>query len=268
MERIHDRRFLVVQLGLYHGYMTNTDATLQSALTLLGEFGWRVTDCQSEVFGPGGTLGRETRGDVVLVDRLLPVLRRLNPLANESSLSLAVDELVRDRGSMDLIVANREVHLLLLDGFRRVDPGETPPEDSEQVVRYIDWDHPETNDFLVAGAFGVTGEMSTCRCGLVGFVNGIPLAVLEVSSAHRDLERAFEATLVEYERAVPQLFWYNAFSILSNGIESRVGPVGAAWEHFGTWKRAVTEEEAKRRKLGEIVRSLSSDAAGRAAADR
>ncbi|MBN1629709.1 MAG: type I restriction endonuclease subunit R [Thermoleophilia bacterium] len=234
--------------------MTNTDATQQSAVALLGELGWKVTDCQSEVFGPGGTLGRETKGDVVLVDRLLPVLRRLNPTATEGALSLAVDELVRDRSSVDLVAANRAIHVLLRDGYRAAGSGEVGADSPEETVRYVDWDHPEVNEFLAAHGFGVTGESFTYCCDLVGFVNGVPMVVLEVKTVHRDLESAFNATVAEYEQGAPHLFWYNAFSIIANAAESRVGPIDAGWEHFGLWKRAATEEEAPWQSLETTIR--------------
>mgnify|MGYP003743331309 FL=1 len=233
--------------------MLTDDPTQRTALDLFDELGWRTADCRNEECGPGGTLGRETRADVVLVERLLPVLRALNPGVTEDDLGLAVERLTRDRSTLDPVSANRDVYQLLRDGCRVAAPG---PDGTgvAQTVRFVDWDDSEANDFLAVRGFCVTGETSTRCLDLVGFVNGIPVVVGEIKSVHRDLEGAFGSTLVEYERMFPQLYWYNAFSIISNGDEGRLGPMATAWERWGTWKRVAAEEEAPQASLERLIR--------------
>jgi type I restriction enzyme R subunit len=233
--------------------MTNGDSIERLAVTFFEQLGWETTDCHNEVFGPGGTLGRETKGEVVLLERLRPALRLLNPGASEGDLTLAVEELVRDRDAMSLAEANREVHRLLRDGCPVLPSGGVGGRERAKTVRYLDWDDPGANDFLLACQFGVTGETCTRRCDLVGFANGIPLVVLELKATRKYLEDAFDRTLVDYQKSIPQLFWYNAFSIISNGLESRVGPIGAVWERFGEWKRAAAEEEVPSASLETVM---------------
>ena len=89
----------------------------QPAITLLAELGWQTVSAMEEVFGPHGTLGRDTKNEPVLVLRLRAALDRLNPSLPPEALSIAVDELTRDRSTMSLAAANREVYGLLKEGI-------------------------------------------------------------------------------------------------------------------------------------------------------
>jgi len=226
----------------------------QPAIALFASLGWETAGCYDETYGHGGTLGRETRGDVVLVRRLLPSLRRLNPGVSNGSLVLALEEMVRDRSAMSSVEANREVYRLLKAGHRVVLPSLEDGEEQVETVQYLDWNHPENNDFFLASQFWVTGEMYTRRCDLVGFVNGIPLVLIELKAIDKDLKNAYDDNLTDYKATIPQLFWYNQLVILSNGSESRAGTVTAEWEHFGEWKRVASEDEAPLVSLETMIR--------------
>ena len=119
------------------------------------------------------------------------------------AITAAVDELTRDRSAMGLPAANREVYRLLKDGIAvSVAVPEAPPSPKLRTltpasprgrgegrgsggqrterVRVIDWENPAANDFLLVSQFSVTGALYTCRPDLVGFVNGLPLVVIEL----------------------------------------------------------------------------------------
>jgi type I restriction enzyme R subunit len=78
---------------------------------------------------------------------------------------------------------------------------------------------------------------------LIGFVNGLPLIFIELKKSHSKVEHAFKNNLKDYKSTIPQLFWYNAFIILSNGSQAKIGSVTAGWEHFSDWKRINSEGE-------------------------
>src|ERR1700689_5011902 len=99
-----------------HAY-TEDQLVEQPAIALFAELGWQTVSALEETFGAGGTLGRDTKGDVVLVPRLRAALARLNPELPPEAIATAVDELTRDRSAMILAAANREVYLLLKDGI-------------------------------------------------------------------------------------------------------------------------------------------------------
>ena len=213
----------------------------QPAIELYQSLDYEHQNCFNEKFGENGTLGRETPSDVVLVPRLKTALFHLNPDLSEEAIALAVEELTRDRSSLNPVIANREIYRMLKDGLKvpiRMEDG------SEEVetVKVIDFDNPETNDFFLASQFWVTGEMYKRRADLVCFVNGVPLIFIELKATHKRLENAYRDNLADYKNTIPQLFWYNAFIILSNGSESRIGTISADWEHFSEWKKIGREE--------------------------
>ncbi len=100
----------------------------QPAVGLFAELGWTTVSALDETFGAAGTLGRETKGEVVLVSRLRAALVRLNPTLPPEAIAAAIDELTRDRSAMGLPAANREVYTLIKDGIRvSIASPEVPP---------------------------------------------------------------------------------------------------------------------------------------------
>ncbi|WOF15410.1 type I restriction endonuclease subunit R [Methanoplanus sp. FWC-SCC4] len=226
----------------------------QPAIRLFEELGWQTQNCFDETFKTGGgSCGRETTSEVILIKRLIPALERLNPTLPAEALDIAVEELVRDRSKMSPVAANREVYELLKNGVRvrfRNDAGGYETEN----VKVIDWRNPDNNDFFLASQLWITGELYKRRTDLLGFVNGIPLVFIELKASHRNLKSAFDDNLTDYKTAIPQLFWYNALLILSNGSESRIGSITSSWEYFSDWKRINSEGEAGVISLDTIIR--------------
>ena len=257
-----------------HAY-TEDQLVEQPAIGLFAELGWTTVSAWEESFGATGTLLRETKGEVVLVSRLRAALERLNPALPPEAITAAVDELVRDRSAMSLEAANREVYLLLKEGIKvsvadtgtdsTPHPSPLPSRGGEGVrskgggqkterVRVVDWEHPANNDFLLASQFSVTGALYTCRPDLVGFINGLPLVVIELKKPGVPARAAFDENLTHYKQQVPALFWYNALLIASNGTDSRVGSLTANWGRFFEWKRIEREDEPRRVSLEVMIR--------------
>jgi type I restriction enzyme R subunit len=228
--------------------MTNTDYSEnalveQPAIALFEELDYQAADCFYEKIGPeNSTLGRETTAEVVLVPKLRAALKKLNPDVVTDALQLAIEELTRDRSAMSLAHANREVYKLLKDGVR-VNFQDDEGNEANETVRVIDWNEPENNDFFLASQFWVSGNIYKRRGDLIGFVNGLPLLFIELKKTHSKVEHAYKNNLKDYKQTIPQLFWYNALIILSNGSEAKIGSVTAGWEHFSDWKRINSEGE-------------------------
>ncbi len=225
----------------------------QPAIDLFSEIGWETANCWGESFGENSTLGRETPNEVVLVSRLRPALQSLNSDLPNEAIDLAIEELVKDRSLMSPAQANREVYRLLKDGVRIFVPSEEG--DTVEVVKVIDWTNPENNDYFLASQFWVSGEMPPRRrADLVGFVNGLPLVFVELKASHKRVENAYRDNLRDYKNAIPQIFHYNAFVVLSNGSESKIGSMTASWEHFAEWKKINSEGEEGRVSLETVIR--------------
>ncbi|QIR36777.1 type I restriction endonuclease subunit R [Tolypothrix sp. PCC 7910] len=232
----------------------DSEAALENnTIALFSQLQWQTANCYHETFGTNSTLGRETRDEVVLIPKLQSAIHNLNPDLPTVAIQLAIEELTRDRSTLSLANANAEIYQLLKDGVKvsfKNDEGE----EQAETVKVIDWNHPENNNFFLASQFWVTGEIYTRRTDLVGFVNGLPLVFIELKAHHQRLELAYKNNLTDYKQTIPQLFWYNAFIILSNGIKSRIGSLTAKWEHFAEWKKINSEGEEGIISLDTIIR--------------
>ena len=244
----------------------NTEDQLveQPAIQLFEALGWETVSASDEAMGLTGTLGRETTAEVVLVPRLRAALERLNPTAPPEATALAIESLTRNRATMSLVAANREVHDLLKTGVSVSVPDREHGGQKTERVRVIDWQQPFAgNDFLLVSQMTVTGALYTVRPDLIGFVNGLPLVVVELKKPGVPARQAFDDNLTSYkhpQNGIPDLFWYNALLIASNGIESRVGTLTADWERFFEWKRIAREDEPRRVSLEVMLRGVCDPA--------
>lgn len=228
----------------------------QPAITLLEELGWETVNAYHEFDYGKSALGRETKADVILKSRLVHALRRLNPEVQPEAINKAIEELSRDRSRMSPAAANCEIYHLIKNGVRV--SMQDPEGDGETVavIKLIDWNNLQNNDFLICSQFWVAGDMYTRRADLVGFINGLPLLLIELKAAHRPLESAYNDNLRDYKDTIPHLFWPNALIILSNGSKSRVGSITSGWEHFAEWKKVGSEKEAGRVSLETMLRGV------------
>jgi type I restriction enzyme, R subunit len=215
----------------------------QPAIDLLKELGWKHINAMQETFGPSGTLGRDNQSEIILQSHLRIAFKRLNPDLPPEAYNLAFEELTRDRSRLSMPAANREIYQLLRNGIKVHLPD--PKGDGEKIetVRLVDWDSHTNNDFLLVSQCWLVGEMYKRRADLVGFVNGIPLLFMELKAAHKQIQTAFTGNLTDYKDTIPQLFWFNAFIILSNGSEAKVGSITSDWGHFNDWKKINSEGE-------------------------
>jgi type I restriction enzyme R subunit len=236
-----------------HAY-TEDQLVEQPSIGLFAVLGWQTVSALEETFGATGTLGRETKGEVVLVERLRTALTKLNSRLPAEAIQTAIDELARDRSAMSLEAANREVYRMLKEGISISIPDREHGGQKTERLRVVDWEHPEQNDFLLVSQFSVVGSLYTCRPDLVGFVNGLPWVVIELKKPGVPARSAFDENLTHYKQQIPQLFWFNAFLIASNGTDGRVGSLTADWERFFEWKRIEREEEPRRVSLEVMLR--------------
>ncbi len=188
--------------------------------------------------------GRSDKRDVILGDRLKAAALRLNPEIPESAVDEALTRLTDKRYAMSLLAANREVDGLIRDGIPvefENDQGRT----QQERVRVIDFDDPAgtKNSFLAVSQLWIRGERGYRRPDILIYVNGIPLVFIELKNSNVKLQSAFDDNLTNYKKDIPQLFLTNAFCLLSNAVETRVGSMSAEWEHFFKWQRATDEKE-------------------------
>lgn len=223
------------------GGLTEDALVEQPALRLLADLGWEVASGFDESLGPSGTLGRASQAEVVLVHRLRDALRSINAGVPDAAIETAIERLTDNRSAMDRVRANREVYRLLRDGTKV--EADVNGKRETVTVRYVHWDHAESNEWLAVSQLWVTGEMYKRRADVVLFVNGIPLVFIELKVSHRNIRHAYDDNLRDYRDTIGHIFWFNAFVILSNGSDTKVGSTYAPWDHFAEWKKINSEGE-------------------------
>ena len=237
---------------------SENEAVEQPTIALLTELGWQTENLWGERTGPDSSTGRASFREAVLPARLRPALARLNPALPQAALDDAVAELARDRTAMLPVVANREVHRLLRDGVRVSVNGKDGSAEPA-TVRVIDWTEPGGNDFLLASQFKMKGPLLDRRPDLVGFVNGIPLLLIECKAPNKPLADAHERNLRDYRDIIPALFPFNGFVVLTNGISASMGAAYAPLDKFAPWPR-LTEDAPESNSPETLLRAACAPA--------
>lgn len=213
-----------------------SEAALESALMeQLHALGYAVE--REEDIGPDGRRPeRESHDEVVLRKRFEDAVARLNPDLPLAARQEAIRKVTQSERP-SLLEENRRLHRLMTEG---VDV-EYDADDGTLTagkVALIDFERPERNDWLAVRQFVVIHGQHKRRPDVVVFVNGLPLAVIELKapgSENATLLGAFHQ-LQTYKQQIPPLFHTNALLVASDGIAARVGSLSADFERFMPWR--------------------------------
>lgn len=206
---------------------------------------WEVENVyHNEAFGVNGTLSRNSEADVLLRYKVLDALRKFNPELPDQAYQNAFDELDSGSSIISLAELNQEKYAFLKDGIPVTYKNEQGEIISNKRLKIFDFENPENNHFLAVQQMWIEGKSKRRRRpDIIGFVNGIPLLFIELKAHHRKLKAAYEDNLTDYKDVIPKLFHCNAFIILSNGLESKIGAITSRYEHFNDWKRIEENQE-------------------------
>lgn len=215
----------------------------QAALAWLESIGYLVLSGPEIAPDQPGSERRDY-GQVVLEDRLREALRRLNPRVPADALEEAFRKLTRP-DSPSLLGNNHGIHKYLVEGV----PVEYQRADGSiggDLVRVLDYVNPENNEFLAVNQYTVVEDQHERRPDVVLFVNGLPLAVIELKNAadpNATIWSAF-SQLQTYKRQIPALFAFNEALVISDGVQARIGTLTADREWFMPWRTIEGEELA------------------------
>ena len=215
----------------------------ESAGNLLrDELGWDVQFAYNkEVLGKDCTFGRTSYKEILLKRYFNAALKKFNPWINDEQILEAQRILENRLSTSSLLQINEEKYFLIRDGIKitvKKPNGET----EKQTVALIDFKNPQNNYFLAVKELKIHGDLYRRRTDIVGFVNGIPLLFVELKKTTVDVQNAYEDNYTDYQDTIPHLFYYNAFVMLSNGTEAKVGTLGSKYEFFHEWKRLAEAE--------------------------
>ena len=222
----------------------NEDTLVQqtTAEYLEQELGWEsVYAYNNEDFGPDSLLGRKSDREVVLTRILRAKIEELNPGLPAAAYEDAVSQIIAVSASQTMTATNREKYDLIKDGVQ-VTFHNARGERVRQRLRVFDFDNPENNHFLCVREMWVRGDLYRRRADIVGFVNGLPLLFMELKNVSKDIRAAYERNFLDYKDTVPHLFNHNAFVVLANGVDAKLGSITSRFEHFHEWKRLAEDQ--------------------------
>jgi type I restriction enzyme R subunit len=206
----------------------------------------------AEIAPNGPAPERESWDDVALVDRLRAALIDLNPTTSRHAVELAISK-VLDTASPDPIRDHADFHELLVGGV-----GVTVLEDGEERavrVRLVDWDQPGQNDFLAVNQFRIVIGSKNRRPDILLFVNGLPLAQLEVKDPGNPTASPEGAVnqVAHYVETIPKLYRYVELVGVSDLLRARLGTITTPAEHFAEWKTMDPAEGEGRPALDVLI---------------
>lgn len=212
-----------------------------AALAWLEVRGWVVIH-GSEIAPGEANAERNDYREVILLARLQSSIEKLNPQLSSDSIHEVVRKLINPEGST-LETRNRAFHRMLVNGIT-VEYRTSEGEIRGVQAKIIDFDNLDNNDFLAVNQFTILEGNVERRPDIILFVNGLPLAVLELKNAadeNADIWKAF-AQLQTYRKQLPTLFQFNEALMISDGVQARIGSLTADRERFMPWRTIEGDE--------------------------
>ena len=207
----------------------------KATLGWLSELGYSTVN-GIEIGPDGVNPERANYGDVLLIDRLRAAIEKLNPNLALETRADALSKVAQSE-TPSLVGENRRLHRYLVEGV----PVEVRRPDgtvSGEQARLIDFDDPDANDWLAVNQFRVIENHANRRPDVVIFVNGLPLAVIELKNPgdeNATIDGAFHQ-LQTYKSQIGSLFRTNAALMISDGLAARIGSLTADRERFMPWR--------------------------------
>ena len=210
------------------------------AIALFQELGYAYA------FGPdvgpdGNQKEREDYGETLLLERLRTAIHALNPAVPKDIRDEAL-RMVRDAAHGGLMTQNNLIQRMLVEGARVAH--QVDGEERGVIVRLLDYDHPQANDWLAVNQYTVIHDRINRRADLVVFINGIPLGLFELKNmadVNATVQKAWNQ-LQTYQADIPNLMAYNAVLVISDGLKAAMGCLGAPYERFLPWKTIDGQE--------------------------
>lgn len=210
---------------------------------LRDELGWDVVFAYNEEkLGTDGTLGRTSYKEILLMRYFRNALKDLNPWITDTQITEAEKRMTEHMSTASLIQINEEKYGYIRDGIPvtvKLPDGKT----ETKKAKVINFNEPCKNHFLAVKELKIHGDLYRRRTDIVGFVNGIPLLFVELKRTDVDVQNAYYDNYTDYLSTIPQLFYYNAFLMLSNGMQAKVGTLESKYEFFHEWKRLAEDDQ-------------------------
>ena len=209
------------------------DQIEKGAVALLTKtYGYRTVNCfTQDVENLADKSNRTSKQEVIFLDVLKTYAVKLNKNIPEAVVEEAIEKLTSRRYAMSPLLANKEVYNYIRNGIP-VEYEGANGKTEHGTVRVIDFANHEANDFCAVTQLWIKGERYPRRPDIIIYVNGLPLVFIELKNSNVKVQNAYDDNLTNYKKDIPLLFQYNAFCVLSNALETRVGSFTAGYEFF------------------------------------
>jgi len=224
-------------------FQFNEDDLEQVALEWLESLGYEYKK-GNEVSMTGLTPERKSDKDVVLHERLEKALKKINSKIPPRFIQKAIHELTLEK-SPNLLENNLTFHENLINGIE-IEDYDDEGQSIVEIVKIVDFEHPQNNDFLAVNQLTVVNGDYTKRPDIVLFINGLPIVVIELKNSTNEtvgVEDGYHQ-LETYKMRIPQLFTFNEVLITSDGINTKAGSLTANYDRFMTWRSKDGETES------------------------
>ncbi|MBQ0961021.1 type I restriction endonuclease subunit R [Ideonella sp. 4Y11] len=223
--------------------MLNEHQLEEQCISWFQEGGWQFVH-GPDIAPEGLNAERADYRQVLLRGRLLAALTRINPSIPPQALEEAADAVTRVSEPLP-VVRNRAVHRLLLGGVEVSFPKPDGDGKTTDLASLIDFTNPANNEFLVVNQFTVQGSKQLLRPDLVAFINGLPVAVIELKNPANEQVDIWDAfnQLQTYKVEAADLFNCNAALVISDGFTARVGSLTADAERMLPWRTIGNEDD-------------------------
>lgn len=224
-------------------FQFNEDDLEQVALEWLQSLGYDYKK-GNEISMTGLAPERKSDKDVVLHERLEKALRKVNSDIHPRFIEKAIHELTLEK-SPNLLENNLTFHENLINGIE-IEDYDDEGQSVVEIVKIIDFEHPQNNDFLAVNQLTIVNGDYTKRPDIVLFINGLPIVVIELKNSTNEtvgVEDGYHQ-LETYKMRIPQLFTFNEVLVTSDGINTKAGSLTANYDRFMTWRSKDGETES------------------------
>ncbi len=209
----------------------------------LPEYGWKRIKCDPSVQAQDDVTltGRANSAECILPEVLLDALKRINPQIDEEVLRGIVHDFRKDYTATDMVDTNYKFYNQLRNGIK-VKVKQNGKDDFD-IVKLIDFDNVENNDFHCVNQMWIKGHFRYRRPDVLLFVNGLPLVFIELKNSTVKVEESYNKNLISYRKDIPNVFALNQICVLSNGLQTKLGAWNASYEFFFEWLKVDDEKE-------------------------
>jgi len=207
------------------------------------EFGWKRIECDPspDKKDDVSMTGRANASECILPEVFRNALKRLNPSVPQNYLDEIEREFRKDYSGTDMADTNYKFYSKIRNGIKI--NTRTKKGDDFDIVKLIDFDNIDNNDFHCVNQMWIKGRYNYRRPDVLLFINGLPVVFIELKNSDVKIEQAYNKNLVDYRKDIPNIFALNQICVLSNGIKTKLGAWSADYDYFFEWLRVSDEKE-------------------------